>query len=80
MRHYKKKRCNFDTKKVMEIVRIVFNCFYEMFIYFIFLWGGALAIMFTYLLPEQGVTVLVGAILLVWIPRIYEKIKYAKGE
>lgn len=61
-----------------ETVKKIWGYLFEIFIWFIYLWMGALSITCAYILPKQGIITLGGAVALVFVPRIYKK--YRKSE
>lgn len=58
-----------------EIARKIWGYLFEIFVWFIYLWMGALAIACACILPKEGIITLIGAIVLTFIPRIYKKFK-----
>lgn len=62
------------------MVRKVWGYLFEIFIWFIYLWMGALAIACAYVSPKEGIITLIGAIALTFIPRIYKKFKRTEEE
>lgn len=58
-----------------ELVKKIWNYFFEIFIWYSFLWICGLVVVCTYIFPEQGITALIGAVVLTVIPKIYKKFK-----
>ncbi len=58
-----------------ETINKIWGYIFEIFIWFIYLWMGLISISYAYILPKQGIFILVGAIALTFIPRIYKKHK-----
>ncbi len=71
--HWVRKECN-----LKETVKKIWGYLFEIFIWFIYLWMGAISIACACMLPKQGIISLVGAIGLTFVPRIYKK--YRKSE
>lgn len=63
-----------------ELVKKIWNYYFEIFMWYSFLWIYGLAIVCTYILPKQGVVAFAGALALTFIPRIYDKIKKTEEE
>lgn len=63
-----------------EIVRKIWGYLFEIFVWFIYLWMGALAIACACILPKEGIITLIGAIVLTFVPRIYKKYRKTKEE
>lgn len=63
-----------------ETIKKIWGYLFEVFIWFIYLWMGALSIACTYILPKEGTFCIVGAILLTFAPRVYKRFKKAEEE
>lgn len=63
-----------------ERIKVIWSYLFEIFIWFLFLWMGALAIACSYVLPKEGIICVVGAIAFTFVPRIYKKFKKAEEE
>ena len=63
-----------------ETVKKIWSYLFEIFIWFIYLWMGAVAIAYACILPKQGIFTLICAIALTFIPRIYKKFKKTEEE
>ena len=68
----------FKGRERKETVKKIWGYLFEIFIWFIYLWMGAISIACACMLPKQGIITLVGAIGLTFVPRIYKK--YRKSE
>lgn len=63
-----------------EIIKKIWDYLFEIFVWSIFLWMGALSIACTYIFPKEGVLFIVSAIALTFVPRIYENYKKRREE
>lgn len=63
-------------KKFKKIVKTTFTYLYEVLIWFSFAWAVVLAVVFSHVLPKEGITVLVFAIVMVSIDRVCKWIEH----
>ena len=63
-------------KKFKKIIKTIFTYLYEVLIWFSFAWAMMLAVAFSYVLPKEGITVLVFAIIMASIDRLCKWIEH----
>ena len=63
-----------------ETIKKIWGYLFEVFIWFIYLWMGALSITCACILPKEGIITLAGAIALTFVPKIYRKYKKPEEE
>lgn len=63
-------------KKFKEIIKTTFTYLYEVLIWFSFAWAVILAVSFSYVLPKEGLTVLVLVIIMTIVDRLCKWIKH----
>lgn len=63
-------------KKFKKIIKTIFTYSYEVLIWFSFAWAMILAVAFSHVLPKEGITVLVFAIIMASIDRLCKWIEH----
>lgn len=63
-----------------KYVKVILDCLFEIFVWFLFLEISLLAILYTYIFPKQGIVALISAVTLTFIPKIYNKFIKSKEE
>ena len=63
-------------KKLKKILRVTFTYLYEVLIWFSFAWAMILAVAFSYVLPKEGITVLIFAIIMASVDKLCKWIEH----
>lgn len=55
---------------MFEKFRIIYNFMFEIFLWFLYVWLGVIAVGITYLLPKQGAVIIICAVICTIIRRV----------
>lgn len=61
--------------KIKRAIGAIWDYFFEMFIWFLFLWMCELAVLYSCAFPKQGIETVFVAIMLTTVLRLYKKFK-----
>lgn len=61
--------------KIKRVMGMIWNYFFEVFIWFLLIWMCELAVLYSCLFPKQGIEAVFASIILTTVPRLYKKFK-----